>query len=68
MIKRALKSAIGVSIGITIGGVVLPRLLFSELYNDTYPPILTQALMYFAVGYFVCFITFLLIELVKSKS
>jgi len=30
MIRKALKSAIGVSMGVTIGGVVLPRILFSE--------------------------------------
>ncbi len=67
MIKRALKSAIGVSTGTTIGGVVLPRILFSELYNNTYPPILEQTLLYFVISYGACFIINLLIEWIKNR-
>ncbi|HCJ56283.1 MAG: hypothetical protein VB122_09045 [Erysipelotrichales bacterium] len=67
MVKRALKSAIGVSIGTTIGGVVLPRILFFELYNNTYPPILEQTLLYFIISYVVCFFVALLIEWIKNK-
>lgn len=67
MVKKALKSAIGVSIGVTIGGVVLPRIFFSERYNETWPPILEQTLLYFAVGYATCFLVALLIEGIKTK-
>lgn len=67
MIKKALKSAIGVSIGTTIGGVILPRILFSELYNNTYPPILEQVLLYFVISYGACFLVQLLIEWIKKK-
>lgn len=35
MIKKSLKSAIGISIGITIGGCIFPRIFFDNLYNDT---------------------------------
>lgn len=67
MVKKALKSAIGVSIGVTAGSVVLPRILFSERYNNTYPPILEQTLLYLAVSYGVCFFVYLLIEWIKTK-
>ncbi len=67
MIKRALKSAIGVSVGLTIGGVFLPRILFSERYNDTYPPIEVQTLQYLLVSYIVCFLVSLLIEWIRTK-
>lgn len=62
-----IKSAIGVSIGTTIGGVVLPRILFSEFYNNTYPPIIKQSLMYFVISYTVCFLVSLLIAWIKNK-
>lgn len=67
MFKRALKSAIGVSIGVTIGSVVLPRILFPGLYNNTYPPILKQTVLYFMISYVVCFLATLLIEWIKIK-
>lgn len=67
MLKRALKFAIGPSVGITIGGIIIPRIMFSNLYNETYPPILVQACLYFVVGYAVSFLVSLLIEWVKSK-
>ncbi len=67
MLKRALKFAIGPSIGITLGGVIIPRIMFSKLYNETYPPILVQAGLYLAVGYIVSFLVSLFIEWVKSK-
>lgn len=67
MVKRALKFAIGPSIGITIGSIIIPRIMFSNLYNETYPPILVQACLYFVVGYIVCFLVSLFIEWIKSK-
>lgn len=68
MVKRALKSAIGIGVGATLGGVLLPRLLFPAQYNETFPPIWQQVLLYFAVSYAVSFLTYLLIEWLKSKS
>lgn len=68
MIKRALKSAVGISIGITIGGVIIPRVFtFKNLYNDTYPSIYIHGIMYFIGSYIVCFLFSLLIEWIKSK-
>ncbi|EHQ91023.1 hypothetical protein DesyoDRAFT_4055 [Desulfosporosinus youngiae DSM 17734] len=67
MFKRALKFAIGPSIGITIGGILIPRIMFSNLYNETYPSILLHASLYFVVGYIVSLLVFLLIEWVKPK-
>ncbi len=67
MIRRALKFAIGPSIGITLGGILIPRIMFSNLYNDTYPPIIEQAILYLVVGYLVSFLVFLFIEWLKSK-
>ncbi|TGE37353.1 hypothetical protein E4K67_16065 [Desulfosporosinus fructosivorans] len=67
MLKRALKFAIGPSIGITIGGIIIPRIMFSSLYNETYPSIPLHASLYFVVGYILSFLVFLLIEWVKSK-
>lgn len=68
MIKKALKSAVGVSVGVTIGGVVLPRILFSHLYNNTYPPLLEQTALYFLFSYAVCFLIYLFIEWIKTKN
>jgi len=67
MLKRALKFAIGPSIGITIGGIIIPRFMFSNQYNETYPSISLHASLYFVVGYIVSFLVYLLIEWVKSK-
>lgn len=67
MIKKSLKSAIGIGIGTTLGGCILPRLLLSGAYNDTWPPIWKQAILYFVISYPVAFLVFLLIEWVKSK-
>jgi O-antigen/teichoic acid export membrane protein len=67
MFRRALKFAIGPSIGITLGGIIIPRIMFPNLYNETYPSILVHAVLYFAVGYIVSFLVALLIEWVKSK-
>jgi len=67
MLKRALKFAIGPSVGITIGGIIIPRIMFSNLYNETYPPILVQAGLYFVAGYIVSFLVSLLIEWIKLK-
>lgn len=68
MLKRALKFAIGPSVGITLGGIIIPRIIFPNLYNETYPPILFQACFYFVVGYIVSFLVSLLIEWIKSKA
>ena len=68
MLKRALKFAIGPSVGITLGGVIIPRIMFPNLYNETYPPILLQAGLYFAVGYIVSFLVSMFIEWIKSKA
>ena len=43
MIRKALKSAVGVSVGTIIGGAVLPWILFT---NNTYPSLLEQAALY----------------------
>jgi len=67
-VKKALKSAIGVGIGLTIGGVIIPRLwLFPNLYNETYPPIFLHILEYFVMSYIVSFVGFWLIDWAKSK-
>ena len=68
MIKKALKSAVGISIGITIGGVIIPRLfMFKNLYNETYPPVFVHSMIYFVGSYMVCFLFFILLEWIKSK-
>lgn len=66
--KKALKSAISVSIGTTVGTVLLPRMMFSQLYNNTYPPIWQQALLCFVVSYGVGVVVLLLIEWVRNKA
>ena len=68
MLKRALKFAIGPRVGITLGGEIIPRIMFPNLYNETYPPILLQAGLYFAVGYIVSFLVSMFIEWIKSKA
>jgi len=66
MIKRALKNAIGPSVGVVIGNLLF-RITNPNLYNETWPPIITQALLYLVVGYVGCFAVILLFEWVKSK-
>lgn len=66
MLKRALKFAIGPSIGITIG-IIIARIMFANLYNETYPSIPLHASLYFVVGYTVSFLVFLFIEWIKLK-
>lgn len=69
MIKKALKSAVGISIGIVIGGVIIPRLFTNKnLYNDTYPSILVHSIMYFVVSYIACFLMSLLFEWIQSNK
>ncbi len=68
MLKRALKFAIGPSAGIALGGVIIPRIMFPHLYNETYPPILLHATLYFFGGYIVSSLVFLLIEWIKSRA
>ncbi len=67
MVKRALKSAIGVSLGVAIGGTVLPRLLRPWFYNNTYPPLWIHALLNFSFAYAACFLIYLFAEWIKSK-
>lgn len=68
MIKRALKLAIGPSLGITLGGIIIPRMMYPSRYNETYPPILLHVILYLFVGYMVSFLVCLLIEWIKSKT
>ena len=66
MIKRALIVAIGPSIGLVVGNIFF-RIRFPELYNETWPSVLSQALLYLITGYIVSFLIVLLIEWVKAK-
>ena len=66
MIKRAFIFAIGPSIGLVVGNVFF-RIRFPELYNETWPSILSQALLYLVTGYIVSFLIALLIEWIKTK-
>jgi len=66
-LSRALKFAIGPSLGLTIGGIIIPRIMFANRYNQTYPPMLVHAGLYFVTGYIVSCVIFLFIEWVKSK-
>ncbi len=64
MIKKSLKSAIGVSIGLTFGGYVLPRFL-----NENYLPFsMKQVIVYLLFSYSIAFLVSLLINIIKSKS
>ena len=66
MVKRALKFAIGPSVGIVVGNLLF-RITNQHLFNETWPPILTQSLLYLVVGYAGSFVVILLIEWIKSK-
>lgn len=68
MLKRALKFAVGPSIGVTIGGIIIPRIVFSNIYNKTYPPIFVQAGLYLVAGYIVSFLVSMIIEWIKLKA
>ena len=66
MIKRALIVAIGPSIGLVAGNIFF-RIRFSELYNETWPSILSQAILYLITGYIVSFLIVLSIAWIKMK-
>jgi len=66
MIKRALKFAIWPSVGAMVGNV-LWRIVNPELFNETWPPIVLQAIISLVVIYTGAFFVVLLIEWVKSK-
>ena len=68
MLKKALKNAIAPGIGGTLGGVVLPKILFGERYNATYPNIVKHVLFRFVVVYISCFLVSLFILWFKEKS
>ncbi|WP_069997668.1 hypothetical protein [Cellulosilyticum sp. I15G10I2] len=67
MIEKSLKSAVGTSIGVALGGCILPRFFFRNLYNNTFPPIWKQAILYLIVGYMTSFLVFFIINWVKAK-
>ena len=67
MIKKSLFQAVCLSAGITAGGVVLPRMLYPQRFNATYPPLWAHTLGYFLVGFAACFIIYLLINLFAAK-
>ena len=67
MIRQALKRAFGVSLGVTIGGVLLPRLLWTWRYNATFPPLALHVLLYFVGSFVVCFLVTWLVLFLKSK-
>jgi hypothetical protein len=66
MLKRALKNAIGASVGVVIGSIVF-RMTHPQLYNETWPNIFAQVVLYLAVGFAACFLVTLLIEVVRLK-
>ena len=66
MIKRALIIAIGPSVGLVVGNIFF-RVRFPQLYNETWPSIFSQALLYLVTGYIVSFLVVLLIEWIKTK-
>ena len=68
MIKRALKSAIGVSVGVMISNIIITRFLLHELYNSTNPSVGFQVLQCLLIGYITGFLIFFVIELIKSKA
>ena len=67
MVKRALIWALGIAFGTALGGVVIPRLIFSNLYSEAHPPIIIHALLYFVVGYIFAFLVILLTQSMKNK-
>lgn len=48
-------------------GVVIPRKVFDNLYNSTYPSIFEQSILYFFITYIVSFLTYMLIDWMKSS-
>lgn len=67
MLKRASKSALGISLGTTIGMVMIPRIMDPNL-NKIYPPIFVQTVVQFVASYIVAFLIFLLLDYFKLKK
>ena len=65
-VKRSLKTAIWFAIGITLGASVIPGLMFSE--QPTEMSLWTQSLLYFGVAFVFAFITFCVIDWMKSRQ
>lgn len=67
MVKEALKSAFGPSLGVTLGGQIIPRIIYSERYNETYPTLFKNVAFVFIILYSVCFLVSLLTLWLKEK-
>jgi len=67
MLKRSLKFAIGPSLGVALGHVIISRVIYPHLYNETGSSILGHAGMSLIVSYIVAFLVSLIIEWVRSK-
>ena len=67
MIRKALLIAVGSGAGVTIGGTILPRLLYPHLYNASYPSMWLQATISFAAAFTGGFLVGLLILWIISK-
>ena len=66
MIKKALRFAIGPSVVIVIGSVIF-RMTNPALYNETWPSIPIQIILYLVVSYIAGVFVGLIIEWVKLK-
>ena len=66
MVKKAAKYAVWIAVGTTVGGCLLPRLYFRELYNASWPPVWKEALLYFGMGFVAAFSVLLLLFRIKE--
>ena len=66
-IKTNLESALGVGLGITLGGVIVPHYAAPPLFFVASPPLVPQALLYFAVTCCGSFLLFCLSDWMKSR-
>ena len=68
MLKKIITLAIFIGFCSTLGGSVLPRLLFPGMFGPSYPPIWLHALVNFAVSGLVAFAVLALVELVRKMK
>ena len=66
-IKTNLESALGVGLGITLGGVIIPHYVTPPLFFVVFPPLVPQALLYFAVTCCGSFFMFCFFDWMKSR-
>jgi len=66
MIKKSFRSALGVGIGVTLGGVIIPKVfIYPKLYNnnlENLPNFVIECILCFVAAFISSFLVFLICD------